>query len=330
MTKTQEDRLSDLNRIEAAAFDGTVIVTGGYGGIGAEAVRAMHQSHPRALILVAGRNETKARAFAASLPPNVASARLDLAALGDVDEFAEDIGRRVASGAMPRITALICNAGTQAAPGEMVITEDGFEATFAVNHLAHMRLTLCLLPQFADRARLIVVSSGTHDPAKMEGRFNKPVMRSAAELADPNQLATKQTNSIVRYSTSKLCNLLFAYEVARRADELLPGKRIDVLTYDPGGVPGSDLLRGMNPLAKRVLTAPWLMRLLGVAIRTPSEAGEHLAALLERDAGEKPSYWQGPCRSHSSDASHDADSARSLWDGSEALLERRISATSAK
>ena len=329
MNHARDDRLRDLNRLEAATFDGTIIVTGGYGGIGAEAVRALHRAHPRALILVAGRNERKAHAFAASLPPNVAGARLDLAALGEVDGFADDIGRRVASGAIPPIRALVCNAGTQAAPGGMEVTEDGFEATFAVNHLAHMRLTLRLLPHFSDRARLIVVSSGTHDPTTMEGRFNKPVLRSAAELADPNHPATAKTNSIVRYSTSKLCNLLFAYEVARRADELVPSKRIDVLTYDPGGVPGSDLLRGMNPLAKHVLTAPWLMRLLGVTIRTPSEAGGHLAVLLDQDAGDEPSYWQGPTRSRSSDASLDADAARRLWDESEALLERHIGATRA-
>ncbi len=326
MTQPVDDRLCNLDRIDATGFDGTIIVTGGYGGIGAEAVHALHRAHPHLLILVAGRNETKAHAFAASLPPNVAGVRLDLADLGDVEGFADQISRRVVSGDMPRIRALFCNAGTQAAPGGIEVTRDGFEATIAVNHLAHMRLTLRLLPNFSDHGRLIVVSSGTHDPATMEGRFNKPVFRSVAELADPNHPATAKTSSIVRYSTSKLCNLLFAYEIARRADDLLPGKRIDVLTYDPGGVPGSDLLRGMNPLARRVLTASWLMRLLGVTIRTPSEAGGYLAALLEREASDEPSYWQGPTRSSSSAASLDAVAARTLWDESEALLERHIGA----
>ena len=256
----------------------------------------------------------------------MAGVRLDLSDLGDVEAFADEISRGVASGAVPRIRALFCNAGIQAAPGGIEVTRDGFEATIAVNHLAHMRLTLRLLPHLCDHARLIVVSSGTHDPTTMEGRFNKPVMRSAAELADPNHPATAKSSSIVRYATSKLCNLLFAYELARRADNLAPGKRIDVLTYDPGGVPGSDLLREMNALARRVLTASWLMRLLGVTIRTPSEAGGYLAALLEREVGDKPSYWQGPTRSSSSAASLDAVAARTLWDESEVLLERHIGA----
>lgn len=328
MTKPVEDRFADLRRIDATACDGTIVVTGGYGGIGAEAVRTLHRSHPTSLIVVVGRNEAKAHSFAASLVPNVVAARLDLASLTDVDRFVAGIGQRITSGALPPVIALFCNAGTQAAPGKMEMSADGFEETFAVNHLAHMRLTLGLLPSFADQARLIVVSSGTHDPATMEGRFNKPILRSASELADPNNPVTVKTNAIVRYSTSKLCNLLFAYEFARRADTLAPGKRINVLTYDPGGVPGSDLLRGMNPLAKRVLTAPWLMRLLGVTIRTPSEAGRYLAALMDRDAGDEPGYWQGPDRSRSSSVSRDQEAARSLWDESEDLFAGAIATSS--
>ncbi|MBY5932571.1 SDR family NAD(P)-dependent oxidoreductase [Tateyamaria omphalii] len=316
--------LMGMGQNDLAAFDKAILITGGYGGIGAEAARLLHATHPDALIIVAGRNANKAQAFAASCPPNVAGAKLDLASLPDVGRFALEYNVLVSTGVVPPLSALICNAGTQAGPGEMRVSEDGFEETFAVNHLAHMHLTLALLPSFANRARLIVVSSGTHDPNTMEGRFNKPILRNASVLANPLDPQTRNTNAIVRYSTSKLCNLLFAYEFARRAHDLAPNKVIDVLTYDPGGVPGSDLMRNINPLTKRILTAPWLMRLLRVTTRTPKDAGRYLAALLTQDVDHEPAYWQGPNRSRSSKTSLDPEHARALWDGSETLIQKAL------
>ncbi len=314
-------RLIDLDRIQLSSYAETIIVTGGYGGIGAECVRALHNTHPNALIVVAGRNEQKAKTFARALSPNVAGARVNLSSLADVDVFAKSIVAR-ANQDLPPIKALICNAGTQAGMGKMNVSEDGLEETFAVNHLAHMHLTMTTLPAYQDHSRLIVVSSGTHDPKSMEGRFNKPVLLASEDLADPQNRQTAKTNSLVRYSTSKLCNLLFAYEFARRAEELAPNKSIDVLAYDPGGVPDSDLMRGTNPLAKRVMTAPWLIKLLGVTTRTPDEAGRHLAALLHNAVEDNPSYWRGPDQRRSFEASYDVETAQRLWDQSSALIDR--------
>ena len=77
----------------------------------------------------------------------------------------------------------MCNAGVQVSSTEW--TEDGVEMTFGVNHLGHFALVQGLLDELAHPARIVVVSSGTHDPSKHTG-MPDPVYTSAAEIAQPH------------------------------------------------------------------------------------------------------------------------------------------------
>ncbi len=124
-----------------------------------------------------------------------------------------------------------------------------------------------LLSQLACPARIVVVSSGTHDPAKRTG-MPAPQYTSADALAQANPAADPRepigTLGRRRYTTSKLCNVLFAYELDRRLRE--NGSDVTVNVFDPGLLPGSGLARdytGPQRLAWRFV-GPLLRVLPGV------------------------------------------------------------------
>jgi len=118
-------------------------------------------------------------------------------------------------GSRPPLHAIACNAGTQSFRG-IAYTRDGFETMFAVNHLGHFLLANLLLDRLDANARIVAVSSGTHDPAGADGRLNAPIYRAALSLAWPERPGAPRMSGLRRYATSKLCNLFFAYELDRR------------------------------------------------------------------------------------------------------------------
>ncbi len=106
-------------------------------------------------------------------------AELDLASLRSVRDFAD----RLPDLEVPPLTALVCNAGLQVVSGAAT-TADGYEMTFGVNHLGHFALVQQMLGALTTPARIVVVSSGTHDPDKFTG-MPAPQYNSADELLRP-------------------------------------------------------------------------------------------------------------------------------------------------
>jgi NAD(P)-dependent dehydrogenase (short-subunit alcohol dehydrogenase family) len=143
-------------------------------------------------------------------------------------------------------------------------------------------------------ARILVVSSGTHDP-------------STDESADGRR----------RYTTSKLCNLLFTYELNRTL-----GHGLTVNAFDPGLMPGSGLARDYPPLQR--LAWRYLFPALRVlpGVRSTRTSGRYLAALVTdaRFDGVSGQYFDGPRPIRSSVDSYDRDKALDLWATSEELL----------
>ena len=197
----------------------TAIVTGANAGLGFECARALAETHDWHVI-VACRSAEKGqeavkRLFAQTWYKDIEAMTLDLASLESVRDFARDY----AAERRPPLRAIVCNAATQIVSGR-TYTKDGFETTFAVNHLGHFLLVNLMLAQMAPPARIVVVSSGTHDPAQTTG-MPPPVYRRARLLGrpdedskplnDPNGTAGRRA-----YTTSKLCNVLFTYELDRR------------------------------------------------------------------------------------------------------------------
>jgi NAD(P)-dependent dehydrogenase (short-subunit alcohol dehydrogenase family) len=243
--------------------------------------------------------------------------QMDLASLASVRAFVDNVRRA----ALPPLHAIVCNAGVQVVSGTEW-TQDGVEMTFGVNHLGHFTLVQGLLDVLAHPARIVVVSSGTHDPAKHTG-MPDPSYTSAAALAHP-RAEQSSDDGRRRYTTSKLCNLLFAYELDRRLGH--GGQGVTVNALDPGLMPGSGLARDYPPLQR--LAWRYLLPALRVlpGVRSTRTSGRYLAALTNdaRFEGVSAEYFDGLRPIRSSADSYDRGKALDLWETSEQLLTHAV------
>ena len=250
----------------------TTIITGASSGLGLECARALLAGDPSWHIVLAVRDIGRGTEAVEQLgePQRCAVMSMDLASLTSVHSFVED----VRAAALPPLHAIVCNAGVQVVSGTEW-TKDGVELTFGVNHLGHFALAQGLLGALARPTRIVVVSSGTHDPAKHTG-MPDPRYTSAAELAHP-RVEQAADDGRRRYTTSKLCNVLFAYELDRRV-----GEGVTVNAFDPGLMPGSGLARDYPPLQR--LAWRYLLPALRVlpGVRSTRTSGRYLAAAGER------------------------------------------------
>jgi light-dependent protochlorophyllide reductase len=296
----------------------TAIVTGATAGLGYECARALLRRDPSWHVVLAVRDQERGQEAAQRFgqPERCTVLKLDLASLASVRAFVAD--HREAG--LPPTRALICNAGVQVI-SDTRLTEDGYELTFGVNHLGHFALVQGLFDQLARSARIIVVSSGTHDPAKRTG-MPVPSYTSAEKLAHADGEPEEPIGTLGRrrYTTSKLCNILFAYELDRRLGQKDSGVTANV--FDPGLMPGSGLARDYS----RSQRFAWrfvlpLLRVLP-QVHSARASGRNLAALAddERFEGVSGEYFVGLKAVKSSTDSYDRDKAADLWHTSERLI----------
>jgi NAD(P)-dependent dehydrogenase (short-subunit alcohol dehydrogenase family) len=291
----------------------TAIITGASSGLGLECARALLRSDPSLHVVLpvrdAGRGAEAVRQLGE--PQRCTVMPMDLASLASVRAFIDSI-RNVRAAGLPPLHAIVCNAGVQVSSTEW--TEDGVEMTFGVNHLGHFTLVQGLLDELADPARIVVVSSGTHDPTKHTG-MPDPSYTSAADLAHPS--ADESPEGRRRYTTSKLCNLLFTYELDRRL-----GHGVTVNAFDPGLMPGSGLARDYPPMQR--LAWRYLLPALRVlpGVHSTRTSGRNLAALANdpRFDGVSGEYFDELRPIRSSPDSYDRGKALDLWETSERLL----------
>jgi NAD(P)-dependent dehydrogenase (short-subunit alcohol dehydrogenase family) len=192
----------------------TVLITGANQGIGKAAALVLAQKGAR-VVLVA-RNPDKGRAAVADIEAASGSREVELI-VGDLSSLAQV--RRVAAefkAQHDRLHVLINNAGVVVPTRRTTV--DGFEETFAINHLAHFVLTRELLGvlQASAPARIVNVSSEAHRHARMKW--------------DDLQLAQCSYSQWRAYGQSKLANVLFTYELARRLDP----KKVTANVLHPG------------------------------------------------------------------------------------------------
>ncbi len=161
----------------------------------------------------------------------------------------------------------------------------------------------------------MLTASGTHDPAQKTG-LPDAVYTTAEELAHPTA-ATVNNAGRQRYSSSKLCNVLFAYALSRRLEK--EGQGRTVVALDPGLMPATGLSRNAgrslqfvgNVLLPRLV--PLARKLINENIHMPKESGENLAAVAMMDEGEGGVYFEGRKIIKSSVDSYDEEKQEDLW-----------------
>jgi len=282
----------------------TAVVTGANSGIGLEATRELARAG--AHVVMACRSTDRGAAarddVAAADPAGSLSVRAcDLASLDSVAAFAEGV-----AGDHDAVDLLVNNAGVMAVPREE--TADGFELQFGVNHLGHFALTGHLLAALraGEDPRVVTVSSGAHQQGEM----------------DFDDLLWEDSYGRWRaYGRSKLANLLFAFELDRRADDLVsvachPGYAATNLQARTAREGGSLPERLVLPLANRLLAqsaAKGALPTLYAATHPDVEGGEYVGPGGLLNARGYPTV-QEP----STKARDEADAAR-LWERSAAL-----------
>ena len=286
------DRIGDLAGRVA-------IVTGANTGIGKETARALAQKGARVVLACrsAARGEDALRDLReAPLAGTVELELLDLSSLASVRDFA---GRF--KGRTDRLDLLINNAGVMMPPASK--TAEGFELQFGTNHLGHFALTglLADLLLGTEGSRVVTVSSEAHK----WGEIN----------FDDLQWEARPYKKMAAYGQSKLANLIFAYELQRRLGAAGSGTRS--LAAHPGWT-GTDLQRNsslfrfFNPM---FAMKPWQGALPTLRAATDPEAAGGLFFGPDGFMGMR-GY---PVPGTSNSTSHDEDSARRLWEVSEAL-----------
>jgi NAD(P)-dependent dehydrogenase (short-subunit alcohol dehydrogenase family) len=292
----------------------TYIVTGGNGGLGFECVSALAKD-AAAVVIIACRNvgqgEQAARRVRAA-GGNVAVLPLDLAEQASIHRFVALFRQRQC----PPLAGIVCNAGGQnvAAPTR---TREGYETTFAVNHLGHYLLTRLMLADLAGGARIVFVSSGTHDSGQRTGM---PAPRYTTAEAVAHDFAPGGRAGRRRYTTSKLCNIYCTYEYARRfaasADPRLRSLRVNA--FDPGLMPATGLAR-TYPAPLRVVARyilPALALFIG-NVHRPATSGRRLALLAAGAEGSTTGkYFSDGRETPSSTESYDQEKALELWNAS--------------
>jgi NAD(P)-dependent dehydrogenase (short-subunit alcohol dehydrogenase family) len=177
----------------------TVLVTGANSGLGLQT--ALVLAERAATVLLACRDPHRGQTALARVRSRAAAdatlVQLDLADLSSVRKAADEV--RAITG--DRLDVLVNNAGVMASPPRHTV--DGFELQIGTNHLGHAALTWLLAPALSDGGRVVTVSSLAH--------------RGSGLDVDDLNFERRRYNPTAAYSASKLANLLFTFELDRRA-----------------------------------------------------------------------------------------------------------------
>jgi NAD(P)-dependent dehydrogenase (short-subunit alcohol dehydrogenase family) len=263
-----------------------VVITGATGGIGRAA--AVELSRRGAEVAIVGRDPDRVKETAGGVMHEHVA---DLSSLDEVRRLADELLERY-----ERIDVLANNAGAMFT--SLRETPDGYEQTFALNHLAPFLLTTLLLPRLREcRARVVTTASDAHGGGALD----------LDDLQGVSSFRAMRT-----YSTSKLCNVLFTRELARREPDV-------TATCFPPGVVRTGWGQNDGLLYRVGLTA------ISPFLRSPERGARSLVwlALSEEAAELDGVYVQDEKVLAPSPAAQDDMLAAALWEASEELVNRR-------
>ena len=282
-----------------ARLDGKlVVITGANTGIGRSTALELSRRGAGLVLLCrdVGRGEEAAGEIRRETGGEVVVHRLDLSSLKSVRECAEHLNNT-----LEKVDILINNAGVMVCP-EMR-TEEGFEMQIGTNHFGHFLLTNLLLPLIkaaAPGARIVTVSSRAHE-------------RGRIQWEDIHWQRTPYS-ALDAYSQSKLANLLFSAELARRLEH----SGVTVYSLHPGVI-ATDLFRhagdSLGPAAGLLLT-------LGKPLLRTVDSGAQTSVYCAVDpsiAGHSGRYYSDCGEVAPGPQAEDMDHAKLLWEMSERL-----------
>ena len=269
-----------------------VLITGATNGIGKQA--AIELAKLGASLVIVGRDEIKTRKVSVDIKQLSGNADIDLL-VADLSSMAEV--RRIADefrARYQRLDVLLNNAGAVFSDYQQSV--DGYEMTFALNHISYYLLTMLLLDIIkltADdhgQARIINVSSSAHRSASLQ----------LDKLREPGGYSFMNS-----YGASKLMNVLFTYELARR----LEGEAVSVNAVHPGLVATGF---GHNTGSLWAFLIKVAQKLFAISPKRGAETLVYLASAPEVD-GISGKYWNEKQQKRSSDNSYDRKQQTALW-----------------
>ncbi|XP_017479348.1 PREDICTED: retinol dehydrogenase 12-like [Rhagoletis zephyria] len=290
-------------RKNTTALGKVVVITGANTGIGKETARELAKRG--ATIYMACRDMKKCEKARQELikdtcNENIHGIKLDLASLTSIKEFADHF-KKIET----RLDILINNAGIMACP--RMVTEDGFEMQIGVNHLGHFYLTNLLLDLLKKSApsRIVVLSSLAH----AMGSFKKNDFLSEHSYK-PSKV----------YTHSKIANILFAHELAKR----LQGTKVTVNSLHPGVVE-SELMR-YNSIINNQFLGPIANVLKWPFFKTTANGAQTtIFAALDPDLELVSGVYFSDCQpKKTTSVARDDDLAKWLWDESDRLINLKL------
>ncbi len=288
----------------------TIIVTGANSGLGLWTTKYLLDLDYK--VIMACRNVEKAKTAIDEFTKfnkskNYVINQLDLADFESIKNFVDELPEN------EQIYGLDCNAGI-INEKEIKYTKNNTEETFGVNHLGHFYLTNLLLEKF-DIQKIVIISSELHNPLN-KSPFAKAVYKTVREMAYPivesNRSIKKQNQEF--YSNSKLCNVYFSYEFARK----LIGKS-QVNAYNPGLMPNTNFGKTgsiMNLIFSKILY------IIGTVFRiatSPEKSAKYVARLFNEET-QTGKYFEKDKAVKSSIDSYDENKAALIWKDSNELI----------
>ncbi len=283
-----------------------MIVTGGNSGLGYESVKAFSENG--AEVILTSRSVEKgevAKKQIGSVKGKVVVMQLDLQDFASIEQFAENFKQK-----HTRLDVLLNNAGISQTP--YFKTKDGLEGQMGVNHFGHFKLTGLLIDLIkkTPKSHVVSVSSGGHKFEQAEMDFDNLLFENGTDYTP-----------MKAYCRSKLANLLFTYELDRKF------KKNNIDSIAVAAHPGGANTNLNNHMGDQLM---WkiMLKVFSVIGQTPAQGALHeIRACVDENV--KGADYYGPKRfmemkgapelAESSEASHNKEHARKLWEVSEKL-----------
>ena len=278
-----------------------VMVTGATAGIGLQTAKDIAKMNAK--VVIVGRNPQKTEGVVADIKretgnQNVEYLLADLSSLADMRQLADDYKAKY-----DRLDVLVNNVGAMMTTRQETV--DGLEMTFALNHLGYFLPTLLLLDVIKSSApaRIVNVSSSLH---------------SNGEIDFDNIELKQGYGSFKAYNATKLMNVLFTNELARR----LEGSNVTVNALHPGLVASNfAVTNNKNPL-NRIMRMG--LNLFAISLEEGAKTSVYLATSPAVE-GVTGKYFEKSAEKRASESSHNEADAKRLWQLSEEITGLTVS-----